>query len=73
MNLNHEFKSKSELINFKMSNEEEEKEVLKEKESASINIEPKYENFKQDLNFDFVSKKDFFDELFFKQSRLFKM
>jgi hypothetical protein len=56
-----------------MNDESEEKDNLKEQESTSLNIEPKYENFKQDLNFDYVSKKDFFDELFFKQSRLFKM
>ena len=51
---------------------EEEQEISKEEPSA-LNIEPKYEDFNQDLNFDYVSKKNFFDELFFRQSRLFKM
>ncbi len=42
-------------------------------EKPELNIEPKYEDFNQDLNFYYESKKDFFNELFFKQSKLFKM
>ena len=51
----------------------EEGQEISKKEPSALNIEPKYEDFNQDLNFDYVSKKNFFDELFFRQSRLFKM
>ena len=56
-----------------MDEENDENKKVEEEEEAIVNIEPKYDDFAQDLTFSYESKKEFFDELFFKQSRLFKM
>lgn len=50
-----------------------EEEEEGEKQPSCLNIEPKYEEFNQDFDFNYEKHKKFFDELFFNQSRLFKM
>lgn len=56
-----------------MSDENENSETIeKATEEESINIKPEHESFNQDLNFDYESKKDYFNDLFFRNSKLLK-
>ena len=44
-----------------------------DEEDEELRNAPKHDNFADDLSFDYEEHRRYFDELFFKNSKLFKM